>query len=370
MDRSSGRHRRAADEPVSGTEPDDIARALLGGPMVHNRREVSRQAEVSVRSARKLWHALGFPVVGTDAPAFAEADVHALRGVARMVRAELLDEATALAMTRALARSMDRLSIWQATLVAESLAGAELTRQGQDADGPRAVPAPETAREAATVLLAMADELEPLLLYVWRRHLTDALNRMIADSGDAAEADGVHRFVGFADLVSFTHLVRTLSEREVARVVQRFEMVASDVVTDRGGRVIKTVGDEVLFVAVTVEAASGIAVDLAEAMGADELLPDVRVGLASGPVVSRLGDVFGETVNRASRLTGIAAPGTVVVDEAVAEALRGDPAYVLRRRRRRALRGVGEVVPWVVSRATEPAEAPAAAPTRDEEGDQ
>lgn len=352
MDHSSGRHRRAADEPVTGTDPDDIARALLGGPMVHNRREVSLQAHVSVRSARKLWHALGFPVVGTDAPAFAEADVHALRGVARMVRAGLLDEATALAMTRALARSMDRLSIWQATLVAESLASARLAGQGHDADGLRAAPAPETAREAAAALLAMADELEPLLLYVWRRHLTDALNRMIADSGDAADVDGVHRFVGFADLVSFTHLVRTLSERALARVVQRFETIASDIVTDRGGRVIKTVGDEVLFVAVTADSGIGIALDLVEAMRADELLPDVRVGLASGLVVSRLGDIFGETVNRASRLTGIAAPGSVVVDEAVAEVLRTDSAYHVRRRRRRTLRGVGEVVPWVVSRAS------------------
>ena len=57
------------------------------------------------------------------------------------------------------------------------------------------------------------------------------------------------RCVGFADLVSFTNLVRTLSERELARVVQRFEGLASEIVTQHGGRVIKTVGDEAMFVA-------------------------------------------------------------------------------------------------------------------------
>ena len=67
-------------------------------------------------------------------------------------------------------------------------------------------------------------------------------------------------------------------------------------------------------------------------------------------VIGRLGDVFGVTVNRASRLTGIAAPGTVVSDEALAGELRPKDGFVLRKRRRRRLRGVGDVVPWVVSR--------------------
>ena len=109
-----------------------------------------------------------------------------------------------------------------------------------------------------------------------------------------------------------------MSERRLARLVQRFELLASDVITEHGGRVIKTVGDEVLFVHTDAAAASAIALDLVDAMAEDELLPPVRVGLAHGRVVSRLGDVFGMTVNKASRITAVTPSGHVYVDEDMA----------------------------------------------------
>src|SRR5690606_26996932 len=108
------------------------------------------------------------------------------------------------------------------------------------------------------------------------------------------------RAVGSADLVSFTRLVRRLTERELAMLVQRFEAVTSDIVTAHGGRVVKTVGDEVLFVASPGPPAAAIALDLVEELGSDDLLPEVRVGMSTGPLVARLGGVFGTTVNRAS----------------------------------------------------------------------
>jgi len=159
--------------------------------------------------------------------------------------------------------------------------------------------------------------------------------------------------VGFADLVSFTLLVRRMSERELARVVQRFEALASDVVTAHGGRVIKTVGDEVLFVAMGAAPAAAIALDLVEAMAEDAVLPDVRVGMASGHVVSRLGDVFGTTVNRASRLTAAARPRTVLVDDALAASLASTSGFEMSPLRRRTLRGIGAVTPWSLRRAVE-----------------
>ena len=264
---SSGRHRRPRAGTAEGTDPDDLLRALLGGAPAYTRREVSAKARVSVHSSRKLWQALGFPMVSSDAPTFTEADLQALRSVARMVREGVLDEPTALAMTRALARSMDRLAIWQAQLMAEALAPQP---GGADAAVSWAMPDPQTARDAARVILQMADDVEPLLVYVWRRHLTDALLRMIADSGASPDHDGVVRCVGFADLVSFTNLVRTLSERELARVVQRFEGLASEIVTQHGGRVIKTVGDEAMFVAQDPRDGASIALDLVAAI-AEEL---------------------------------------------------------------------------------------------------
>jgi adenylate cyclase len=160
------------------------------------------------------------------------------------------------------------------------------------------------------------------------------------------------RSVGFADLVSFTRLVRRLSERELAALVQRFEAIASDIVAAHGGRVIKTVGDEVLFAASAAPAAAAIALDIADTMTGDDLLPEVRSGLATGPVVMRLGDVFGTTVNRASRLTGLAHPGAVLVDDATAAALASVSGFDLAVMRRRPLRGLGLVRPWRLRRAS------------------
>ena len=205
----------------------------------------------------------------------------------------------------------------------------------------------------ARKLTDMADALEPLLVYAWRRHLTAAISRMLADADPPSSPhQGVRRSRRVRRPGHFTSLVRRMTERQLAAVVQRFEALATDIVTAHGGRVIKTVGDEILFVTIDAAPAAAIALDLVETMAEDDLLPDVRVGMAIGPVVSRLGDVFGTTVNRASRLTSVARPGrcssTTRSPRALASALAGS-----RRPRcaRRTLRGIGPVTPCELRRA-------------------
>jgi adenylate cyclase len=314
------------------------------------RRDVSRGAQVSLLSARKFWHALGFPIVQDEDAAFTEADLMALKSVARLVREQHLDEQTALAMTRAFARTTDRLAVWQTQLMAEALAEPGLEAAFDEADS-RAVPDHEAAQSAAMKLAEMADDLEPLLVYAWRRHLAAAISRMLADSDPDHVGEGVTRVVGFADLVNFTALVRRMTERQLAAMVQRFEALATDIVTAHGGRVIKTVGDEILFVTVGPAAAAAIALDLVDTMTEDELLPDVRVGMSYGSVISRLGDVFGTTVNRASRLTAVAPPRTVLVDDALAASLASVSGFEMTALRRRTLRGIGQVTPSELRRA-------------------
>jgi adenylate cyclase len=346
---------------------------LLGAARRLYRRDVSRAAGVSLLSARRFWRALGFPIVGDDVAAFTEADVHALHAVTGLVRDGLMDEATALGMTRAIGRSADRLATWQLQLLAEYVASREPPQDGETDAGRTAAPDAETARRTAELFSRISEELEPLMLYAWRRHAASALARIAADaapepardlagrdeSGPAdappsgREGDAERRAVravGFADLVSFTRVVRRLSERELAALVQRFEVLTSDVITGHGGRVVKTVGDEVMFAAAPGPPAAAIALDIADALAADELLPDVRVGLSTGPVVNRLGDVFGTTVNRASRLTALAQAGTVLVDIATVHSLAGVPGIEVHQLRGRTLRGLGHVVPWLLRR--------------------
>ncbi len=94
---------------------------------------------------------------------------------------------------------------------------------------------------------------------------------------------------------------------------------------DHGGRIIKTIGDEILYVADDPAAAAEIALLLTErGEDPDDPFPSVRAALAYGEVVSRLGDVFGPVVNIASRLTSLARPGTVLVDHHAYEVLSGE----------------------------------------------
>lgn len=343
---SSGAHGHFAPQepemPDGGT-PEVFERALLGRPASMGRREVSRGAGVSVRSARKFWHALGFPVVHEGDAMFTEADLEALAGVARLVREGEVPEEFALAMTRAFARTMDRLAAWQAQLVVE-----EISRQRHGDAEPTEEEAVGDSEAAAAWLSSLTDEVEPLLIYVWRRQLTATIQRMLSLEDEA----GSTSIIGFADLVNFTSVVRRVTERELAQMVQRFEDLCTDIVTAHGGRVVKTVGDEVLFQTFDVAPGAAIALDLVEAMSEDDLLPAARIGMAHGPVVRRLGDVFGTTVNRASRLTSVAPPGGVYVDDALTRLLEPLSGFTTVPTRRRSLRGIGEVVPSRLVRVT------------------
>ena len=126
-----------------------------------------------------------------------------------------------------------------------------------------------------------------------------------------------HKAVGFADLVGFTALSQQVDEHVLAAVVDRFESIAYDTVVKLGGRVVKMIGDEVMFVVDDVRPAVEIALTLAEAYSRDEELSEVRVGLACGPTLEREADYYGPTVNLASRIVNIAFPGSVVTSDDV-----------------------------------------------------
>jgi adenylate cyclase len=297
-----------------------LERTLLGGSRRYTRLEVVEQAEVTVERAQRLWRALGFPDVGDDEVVFTDLDVHALRTVQELVELGLLDDETQIATTRAMGQSLSRLAEWQVSVVTHVL-------EDLDANSPEVVT--ETARELVPVL-------EGLIGYVWRRHLAAAAARALANPDEVVARTMV---VGFADLVGYTALTRHVDEEELARVVGGFESVASDVIAEQGGRVVKTVGDEVMFTVDEPAAGAEIALRLLEAVEADDTLPGLRVGLGCGTVLARLGDVYGEPVNIASRLTSLARPDSVLVDREMAAALEDDERYRLRRVPPRPVRG-------------------------------
>jgi adenylate cyclase len=136
---------------------------------------------------------------------------------------------------------------------------------------------------------------------------------------ERADVDMVDRAVGFCDLVGYTSLAEREEPEELARLLRRFEATAADLITARGGSVVKLIGDEIMFVA--PDAATGAYVSLGLAEVFDD--PPVRCGLASGRLIVREGDYHGPVVNLAARLVKIAPPGGVMTTRALAGDLEG-----------------------------------------------
>lgn len=297
-----------------------LERTLLGGSRRYTRVEVAEQTGVSLDRAQRLWRALGFPDVADDEVVFTDLDIHALRTVQELVDLGLLDDETQIATTRAMGQSLSRLAEWQVSVVTNVL-------EELDANSPDVVA--EAARE-------LVPTLEGLIGYVWRRHLAAVAARVLTNPDDVVARPMV---VGFADLVGYTALTRNADEDELARVIGAFETIASDIIAQHGGRVVKTVGDEVMFTVDDPATGAELALQLLEAVEADESLPGLRIGLAHGTVLARLGDIYGEPVNLAARLTSTARPDSVLVDRELAAALENDDRYRLRRVPPRPVRG-------------------------------
>lgn len=316
---------------------DSIEQRLMGAPREFRRQELSDVAGVDPEDTSRVWRALGFANSHDANVAFSEADLGALRQATEMSVGGDLDLDTLMGLARALGRTTDRLAMWQTQLIADSISKrSDAPQEGK-----------VLARETAEEMVKVVDHLEPLLNYVWRRNVGVALARMLGDAQPEGRF-GVVRTVGFADLVSFTRLSRTLSESDLAALVTRFEAVASDIVSGNSGAVIKTVGDEVMFSHQDPQGAARIARDLRQASADDDLLPQMRVGLSTGRVLARLGDVYGTTVNRAARLTNAAEAGEILIDEPTADALRHDPESTLRAHSPLELAGLGLVNSWVL----------------------
>lgn len=332
-----GEPSNAGSEQVAPSK-DELEASILGGEPHLTSVDIASRAGVDLEDARRLWRALGFPYVEDTNAAFVDADLTAVRLVKGAVEGGLVGLDTVVRLTRALGSTMSRLADWQvSTLVDELSSGEEAGRMSES-----------NVRTAVDIADQVGPAFEQLLVYAWRRHLAAAVVRAESPGGDRAEETNAQATIGFADLVSFTQLSNGLDDKSLAGLVERFENECTDLVTAGGGRAVKTLGDAVLFIVEDAPAAVEIALQLIEHLGRSKDMPDLRVGLASGSVITRLGDVFGPPVNLASRLTTVARRNRVIVDHATADALGDD--YETRVLPARPMHGFGNVEPITVRR--------------------
>lgn len=331
---------------VAGPERPDLTAALrqvevflLGAAPSLNRVQVAELAGLPVEVCEELWRLLGFPRASDTDVAFTPGDVQALHLTRDLMALGILSPDRQAALVRTWARSFARLAEWQTTLLADVAAesGADPTEQ---------------VTALAEQVLPRVEELQG---YVWRRHLASSAGRLMTEaSGEAASTLAV----GFVDIVGFTSHSKELTDAELVGWIEGFEAACTDIVLAHGGRVIKSIGDAVLYVAEDLGGALDAALELAaRGASADEQFPQVRAGVAYGDVVARLGDVFGPTVNIAARLTSLARPGTVLVDAGAhdeltdgAEQAPDEQPYELRRLRRTSVKGYARLRSWAVRR--------------------
>jgi adenylate cyclase len=328
------------DDPgdVPGTDAREaLDRLLLDGPRRYTRLQVAALSGVPLERTQRLWRALGFADSADDDEVYTDADIAALGALSALIESGFVGPDTEATIARAMGQALSRLADWQTDMLADVLTSAG------GGEGERRQASPEEAVEAARTLLPLLRDMQD---YVWRRHLAANADRLLAATGGG---DRRELAVGFADLVGYTSRSRGMGGRELGQMVEDFESTAAEVIARHSGRVVKTVGDGVLFTATAPVDAVEIALDLPEDWAAEDR-PPLRVGAAYGPVLTRLGDVYSPVVNLASRLTSVAHPSTVLVDRELARRLRGRRAYRVRPLRRVSVRGYDHLQPWLVRR--------------------
>ena len=290
-----------------------LDRVLAAGRLTHTGAEVAALAGVDAAWAARVWRAAGFDG-SFDERELSEDDVRVLAAAAELLRQGRLDEGDLLQLARL-------FNLGSAPLAEAAAAAIRRERPPTD-DG-------DVLLEDLESSIAT---FEDVLLHTWRRRLL----RVLA-SGRTAER--CEEGVGFADLAGFTALVRRDDDGWL-RALDRLEAVAFDVVATHGGRVVKTIGDEVMWVHPTPEGTIATCVDLATAAEADGDLPPLRIGAAWGETVATRGDRFGMPVNLASRLVRRCRPGQVLL----CPTLTGR-APAARPTRPRLLKGLGWIRP-------------------------
>jgi adenylate cyclase len=323
------------DERGEGTDAREaLERLLLDGPRKYTRLQIAAKVGMPPERTQRLWRALGFPDAADDDPAFTDADVTALEVLSALIDSGFVGPENEASIARAMGQSLSRLADWQTDMLAEALARAAGDSRSVSADD---------AVAAAKALLPRLREVQD---YVWRRHLAANADRLLASAGTG---DRRELAVGFADLVGYTSRSRGMGGSELGRMVEDFESIAAEVIARHHGRVVKTIGDGVLFTTASAVDAAEVGLELPEVWDSDER-PPLRVGAAYGAVLTRLGDVFSPVVNLASRLTSVARPGTLLVDRELASRLKDQPGYRIRKLRRVSVRGYDHLQPWLVRR--------------------
>ncbi len=275
------------------------------GPPTHSLRTAAEHLGLSIDDAERLWSLVGLGVTDPDRVELSDPDVDALDTCAAMM---VLMGDGAAGVLRYIGSAMSRLSEAEVAALRTGRPDFWITRSNDELVTARAW------REIAGLLPRIAG-----LLDVVHRHHLERPN--LSDALVTDPSGNVVCGVGFADLSDFTALTQVLSLTELSLLLDTFSETAAQVVHDSDGRLVKFIGDAVMW----VNAAPAQLVATANGLVAHPRIREaglrVRVGLSYGNVLAVNGDYFGTTVNVAARLVAAGGPGQILGDASVRDRL-------------------------------------------------
>jgi adenylate cyclase len=291
-------------------------------------RQVAERSGTPIDVAEQIIRAAGIVVADPDQEQFLAGDVDLFQLGAAGI--ELFGLESTLQFTRVAAAALAQI------------ADAAMTNFGQNvAPALEAQHAGELARvEAGDAAIALLLDGVPNVLNSLFFHACEVAVRRAAIAGAAVTSDLT---VGFLDLVGSTAMAEQLAADELGALISGFERDAIERVAAVGGRVVKMIGDEVMFVATDATAACSVALEIAEHVEGHPVLPRLRGGLAAGGLVRGYGDYYGPVVNTAARAVKLAEPGAILVTDEVRERAES-PALTFVSLGEMALRGFNEPV--------------------------
>lgn len=285
-----------------------LAAQVLGGQAKYTAEDISRMTNMSLDFVLAIRRASGLPVRDLDEVAYYEQDLQAMQDVKRLRDVGLTDERL-LDVVRVLGRGLSQ--------TAESMRQLSLELVLEPGDDEEQLALRWAAVAETLVPIAGPSTERLLMLHLRDIFSTEALLPDDREAGLLPEARPVA--VCFADLVGFTRLGEELPASELSAVADRLVQIAEHVVSDEV-RFVKTIGDAVMLVSPSVDPMLDAAFALVDAANAEgEDFPQLRAGIGYGGALNRHGDWFGRPVNRASRITALARPGTVVATASARE---------------------------------------------------
>ena len=280
----------------------------LGQP-VYSLQTAAEDLGLPIDDVARFWTMLGLAVTDADDVALSRLDFDALATCADM-RTRMGDIEGLL---RLISSAGARLAEAETTLLRSSRPDFWITRSRDELTTARAW------REIAELI----PRIGSLLDVVHRHQLTrpNLFENIVSDPSSSVACG-----VGFADLSGFTALTQVLRSAELSALLNGFSAAVSDVVKADEGRVIKFIGDAVMWVSTTPESLVQTATDLVNDPRTREAGLQVRAGLGYGPVLALNGDYFGDAVNLAARLAAAAGPGQILAAADVRDELPDWPA--------------------------------------------